>query len=128
MLFLLACLLILVAFGMLGKYLWYLRQPKVKATIDEVVQIDKNWWAKRPNKIVLLSFSYLGINYERKKTYLLLQDAEIGDSIIITLNPKKPEDFKPFYPKLELIGIFLIGLLGIGLLWFCIFMTDWLTT
>lgn len=128
MLFILACLLILVAFVMLGKYLWILRQPKVEAIIDEIVQIDKNWWSKSPNKIVLLSFVYLDNIYEKKKTYLMLHDAEIGDKVKITLSPKKPEDFKPFYPSLELIGIVLLGSLGFGLLWFCIFMTDWLSS
>ena len=128
MLFFLACLLIIVALGMLGKYLWLFKQPKVHAIIDEIVQVDKNWWSKSPNKIVLLSFSYLSINYEKKKTYLMVHDAAVGDKVKITLNPKKPEDFKPYYPKLELIGIVLLGSVGLGLLWFCLFMTDWLSS
>lgn len=126
MLFIFACILLITAVILLGKFIYSMRQPRVKAIIVEVIEEENNWWSKTSSKIVTVSYDYNAERHEKKKTYLIAQKAEPGQIIILSINPKKSSDFKPFYPKLELLAVILLFAIGFGLLWFCIWMIDWL--
>ncbi len=126
MIFIFACILLLVGLILLVKVVIGWRQPRVKGRIIEIIEEEKNWWSKTPSKIVTVSFEYRGEKFENKKTYLIAQDATINETVDLSLNPNNPKDFKPFYPKLELLALFIVFGIGLGLLWLCILAIDWL--
>ena len=87
----------------------------------------KIWWSKTSSKIVKVNFEYGGEKFIEKKTYLIAQKADKGDEVVISINPKKASDFKPFYPKFEVLALGLVFGIGIGLLWFSILAVEWLS-
>lgn len=102
------------------------RQPRVEGRVLEIIEEENNWWSKSTSKIVTVSFEYKGEKFENKKTYLIAQEATINELVNLSLNPKNPNDFKPFYPKFELLALFIVFGIGLSLLWLCIVAIEWL--
>ncbi len=101
-------------------------RPRVEAVIDEVVDEEKHWWAKTTSKIVTLTFTYESQLFEKKRSYLMSSKAKAGDKVVLSINPKKTTDYDPHNLKLPIIGAIILGVAGFGLLYFCLFMIEWL--
>lgn len=127
MIFIFACILLLAAFFMLIYFIKSWSQPRVQALVNEIVEEENNWWSRTSSKIVKVSFEYSGEKFEEKKTYLIAQKVNAGESVTISINPKKPSDFKPFYPKFEILALIILFAVGLGLLWFCLLAMEWLS-
>lgn len=124
MVFYIGCALILAGVFMIGRYYYHASWNKVDGTIEEIIQEDKNWWSKKPSKIVTVTYYFNSERFEKKRTYIIAQDVQMGQQVKLLLNPKNPKDFHPKNHKLELVwGYFIIGL-GILIIWGCIFLLD----
>lgn len=126
MIFIFACILLLAGLILLIKVIIGWRQPRVEGRVLEIIEEENNWWSKSTSKIVTVSFEYKGEKFENKKTYLIAQEATINELVNLSLNPKNPNDFKPFYPKFELLALFIVFGIGLSLLWLCIVAIEWL--
>lgn len=111
---------------MFGRVITLSLRPRVEAVIDEIVKEEKHWSSRTTSKIVTLTFTYQSQLFEKKRSYLVTQKAKVGDRIPVSINPKKITDFNPYNPKLEIIWASILAVLGVSVLYFCIFMIEWL--
>ena len=111
---------------MFGRAILHTTWPRVEAVIDEIAEEDKHWWSKTTSKIVTLTFTHKSELFQKKRSYLIARNVKEGDRVTISINPKKRTDFNPYKPKMEYVFASVLMCLGLGLLYFCIFMIEWL--
>lgn len=120
MIFYLGCALILGGVFMLVRYIYHGTWPKVEGVIEEVIKEEKNWWSRKSGKIVTVTYYYNSERFEKKRTYLIADDAEQGQTVMLSLHPKNPKDFQPVSHKLELFWALFLVVAGAGVIWGCI--------
>jgi len=111
---------------MFGRIAMLSMRPRVEAVIDEIVGEEKHWWSRTTSKIVTVTFTYESELFEKKRSYLISSKAKAGEKVMISINPKKTTDFDPYNMKLPMLGAILLAVAGAGLLYFCLFMIEWL--